>query len=329
MSDNSPAPSAKPGTACLGCRRRKLKCSREADGCANCQKSDLPCVYPAPETGVKRKRGPYKKDKPPRERHLEDLVRYLEPKAARNNATSGSGSVGDGHSYSQIADYGNDGVESIPDSSVVSQDASRGNGKASNSEDLVKDALIALTKTSAPDQEPVGDSSVPTTAPIVLQTPNGAGTIGIHPPTRRILEYWHLFVVRVDPMLKIVHCPTFGKKLFASLDQISTLGTATETLLFSIYHAAIGTCTPREAREKFGESRATLRQRYARVIEATLADNYSIPAVESLQALVIYVVGCNCFTVDMALTVNRLRSGETTAPRISEHCFRLLCVWHS
>ncbi|KAI8676045.1 Fungal-trans domain-containing protein [Fusarium keratoplasticum] len=41
--------------SCHGCRRRKLKCSREQPSCANCQRSNEPCVYDAKKNkpGVK------------------------------------------------------------------------------------------------------------------------------------------------------------------------------------------------------------------------------------------------------------------------------------
>ena len=55
-------------------------------------------------------------------------------------------------------------------------------------------------------------------------------------------------------------------------------------------YAAVASCTNHEARRRFGESREVLLQRYGRVIESALADNYNMPVLESLQALVIYVV---------------------------------------
>lgn len=272
MSD--PQQPAKPGTACLGCRRRKLKCTREQEGCSNCTKADLPCVYPAPETGVKRKRGPYKKDKPPRERHLEDLVKYLEPKAAQNGAGEG-------------ANPGFDDARSPSITSATSHDDGR-RRKASNSEDLVKDALIALTKTSAENKESSSENGflLPQSQ---LSTSAPTGNLSVHPPVRQIFEYWHLYLRRVDPLLKIIHVPTFEKTLLHAIDNLQTIGRVTESLLFAIYYAAVGTCTNRECRRRFSETREILLQRYGRVIESALADNYSMPVMESLQALVTYV----------------------------------------
>lgn len=290
MSDNAPA---KPGTACLGCRRRKLKCSREPEGCSHCLKSDLPCVYPTPETGVKRKRGPYKKDKPPRERHLEDLVRYLEPKVSLHEGHSRSASVDAGANADGSV---KDDDQTDPSASNSLNDASRSFGlssgtgeKSSNPEDLVKDALIALTKSSVSEREPIADAS-PAVTFAATQAPSEMGSLGVHPPIKRIFEYWNLYVSRVDPLLKVIHCPTVAKVIAAAVGNLQNVGPVTETLMFSIYYAAISSCTDRETRRKFGETREVLQRRYGRVIESALADNYNMPVLESIQALVIYVV---------------------------------------
>lgn len=280
---------AKPGTACLGCRRRKLKCSREEDGCANCARAVLPCVYPAPQTGEKRKRGPYRKDKPARERHLEDLVKYLEPKAKaapeRGNDGNGAGSGGGGGTGGgSVADDEVGQVSTVKSSIDVAR-------RTSNSEDLVKDALIALTKSHVTEQQQAVESTTLSTHVPTNPVPSSAGGFtGQHPPPRRILEYWHLYVSRVDPLLKIIHAPSFATTLFSVIDNLETAGPVTEALLFSIYHISVSTCTPREARRRFGEDRSALLKRYGRIVEGTLADNYGMPTLGSLQALVTYIV---------------------------------------
>lgn len=134
----------KPGTSCLGCRRRKLKCLREPEGCHNCCKSGLQCVYPAPEVGVKRKRGPYKKDKTPRERHLEDLVKYLKPGASISGHDTGSS---DQSSPYEAHTPGLGRSTSAPSAA-----------QAADSETLVTDALIALTRSSVADRDARNDS---------------------------------------------------------------------------------------------------------------------------------------------------------------------------
>ena len=286
MEDSAQQP-AKPGTACLGCRRRKLKCSREDEGCKNCTKADLPCVYPAPETGVKRKRGPYKKDKPARERHLEDLVKYLEPKAGGSDAVSRAGT----HALDSTgASRGGPSLETSNGANGASTTFRARQSQAGASEDLVKDALIALTKSSVSDSQSFAEHSTNATGPRTHMVSTDAGLPGSHPSARRLFEYWDLFVHRVDPLLKIIHCPSFTKNLLAVIDDPSRIAPHVETLLFSIYFAAVSTCTGKEAQRRFGESRSVLLKRYGKTIEAHLSDNYSLPALESLQALVLYLV---------------------------------------
>lgn len=274
-------PVNKPGTSCLGCRRRKLKCSREPDGCNNCTKSDLPCVYPAPEVGVKKKRGPYKKDKPARQRHLEDLVKYLEPKNSSPESSGHTEAGGSAAAVSPGQTYGS--------ANAFSQSSpGRGPAQNANSEDLVKDALIALTKSSVSDQ----DSRLDNGAFLSQHNTQGVqpASGSHHPRVRRIFEYWHLYETRVDPLVKIFHCPTVSKALFNVIDDLSNISPSFEALLFGIYYAAISSCTAREVRQRFGERRDVLTKRYGRCVEAALGDDYDIPAMETLQALVLYIV---------------------------------------
>jgi hypothetical protein len=212
-------------------------------------------------------------------------VKYLEPKAAHNDAGGVTG-LGiydqEGHSPSTASAASHDGAKGY-------RLGSSSERKTSNSEDLVKDALIALTKSSVNNKENAVESGyiMPQPEP---STSTAAGVLGVHPPLRQIFEYWQLFTRRVDPLLKIVHCPTFEKSLLKAIDDLQAIGPVTESILFAIYYSAVGSCTNRECRKRFGESRELLLQRYGRKIESALADNYSMPVLESLQALVIYVV---------------------------------------
>lgn len=316
---------AKPGTACLGCRRRKLKCSREEEGCSNCLKADLPCVYPTPEVGVKRKRGPYKKDKAPRERHLEDLVKYLEPQSegASSSSKTPAGHVGgaeQAHSF-RLAQTSN-----TPHHNTGPEPPHRRTG---NSEDLVKDALIALTKSSVNDIETRADrgKNIAESARGALSL--DAGLPGYHPSARRMFEYWEIFIKRVDPLMKIIHCPSFVKNIFAAIDRPKQLSGPLETLLFSIYYAAVSTCTAKESRQKFGESRSSLLERYSKTIEENLSSNYSIPTLESLQALVLYMVSMPSTVALYLLRRYRSRYGEIMATPMFEHSSHLPFGWHN
>ena len=69
-----------PTSACASCHRRKLKCDRVAEGCYNCTKAQVACLYPPRERAPRRKRGPYFKDRTKREQELKHTLKTLEVK---------------------------------------------------------------------------------------------------------------------------------------------------------------------------------------------------------------------------------------------------------
>ena len=76
----------------------------------------------------------------------------------------------------------------------------------------------------------------------------------------------------------------------AVIDDPGKIPQSFEALLFSMYYAAVSSCTAREVRQRFGERQDVLMKRYGRSIEAALGNNYDVPALETLQALVLYIV---------------------------------------
>ncbi|KAK4565869.1 hypothetical protein LTR86_003718 [Recurvomyces mirabilis] len=282
MADSEPRKAAKPGKACLGCYRRKLKCSQDQTGCTNCVKANLPCVFPTADKGIKRRRGPYKKDKPPRERHLEHLVKYLEPQ----DTSTGAAQCG---TVSTTVDdptlLNGNGKRRIERTHVP-------HDKQSASEDLVKDALIALTQTSL-DQGPRIDSKeqAESSMPIPRIVPTCGPLEGSTLTPDRLVQYWQLYQARVDPVTKLLHCPTLAVAFFSHVSELNRLSPDMQTLICSICFLAVGTCTVKEAENRFGESREGLLQRYSTLVESSFADDSGTPSLESLQALVLYMIG--------------------------------------
>jgi hypothetical protein len=209
----------------------------------------------------------------------------LEPKA--NGAASSAGSSGsyDAHNIDALVEEPTTSHRTL---NGVNSSIETGR-KASNSEDLVKDALIALTKSHVCDRTTTQDNGTSLYQTNFLPQ-LAAGDFSVHPTARRVFEYWRIFLLRVDPMLKIIHCPSFVETLLSTIDNFEVVRPAIRALVFSIYHAAVSSCTSSETQKRFGEDRGMLLQRYGRIIETTLADNYSMPDLESLQALVLYIV---------------------------------------
>ncbi|KAK6530437.1 hypothetical protein TWF694_003789 [Orbilia ellipsospora] len=234
--------SSKKYVACLSCRRRKIKCSQEPDGCANCARASLQCIYQIPDalpTGVKRKRGPYKKHG----------LKGLETEADHLASQTGS----------------------------LTFDVVTGNDPVSTRSDL----------SESPTKSP-WDS--PTTS---AETSN-ASTIAegrSHPPFNQILELWHLYTINVDPVIKIVHCPSFTSKIFEIKPTMQSLQSGTDALMFSIYHAAVSSTSAIEIQKRFGQGKPTLQSHYRKLLESRLAAATASTRsdITTLQALTLYL----------------------------------------
>lgn len=115
-----------------------------------------------------------------------------------------------------------------------------------------------------------------------------------HPPIAldQMLQLWHVFVTRVDPMTKVIHRPSFEKKLFTVKNNIHAMDQSVSTLMYSIYFAAVKATSASEAQLRFGESRDLLLDRFQTAIDRSLAAAQvsSTPDFTTLQALVLYIV---------------------------------------
>nr|POE87564.1 bikaverin cluster transcription factor bik5 [Quercus suber] len=261
---------SRPGAACVGCNKRKLRCSRDAAGCNNCHKTGLPCVYPALDPP--KKRGPYKKTKPARNGHLEELLHYLQPPA---QASTG----GIGVTPEQTSGLGI-GVD-----------------RSEATECLVKDALNALTSTFAinQDKQDAGEDepSEPFTNANIRHIRSDLTNRALHPATVHVFSLWHIFVSRVDPLTKIIHCPSIGMQLTVAVTNATgKICPRVEILMFAIYFCAVTALESYEARTQFDEDQQKLLSRYGLRFEAALANDCDEPSLETLQALILYIMAC-------------------------------------
>ncbi|KAF2721132.1 hypothetical protein K431DRAFT_285172 [Polychaeton citri CBS 116435] len=262
----------KAGNACLGCRRRKLKCSRDAT-CGNCIKADLPCIYDEQEPGLKRKRGPYKKDKSTREQHLEDVNRYLQSKTLKthddnkdNNNNAALDTPVPKH------DVGN------ADPEVASFLGEPGH-EANNPDDLVRNALNAITCTSPADGNPQNSR--------MDQTSTGGSLVGNI--SQEHLSYcFHIFQQRIDPVTKLLHWPTFMHD-FYDRGGLRPICSQQEVLVHAICFIAISACSDEEVHGNLGAPRHQYLCCLSRNIEAALVGSTALPRLEGLQALLLYM----------------------------------------
>lgn len=109
-------------------------------------------------------------------------------------------------------------------------------------------------------------------------------------------QLYRRFETGVDPLIRILHKPTFGKELalFHSQGASSThgLNKGFEALIFTIYFAAITSMKAEEVVSIFGMDRTTMRGKYMVAVEQALANARFLQSEElmPLQACVLFNV---------------------------------------
>jgi hypothetical protein len=114
----------------------------------------------------------------------------------------------------------------------------------------------------------------------------------LHPVEQQARQFWYTFKENVDPLVKVLHVPTFEPVFFNAVAHTEKIGKGLEALLFAIYYGAVTSTMPEECRERWGEDRAVLLNRYRFGLEQALARANFLYCDEIviLQAFVIFLI---------------------------------------
>lgn len=353
--------------SCGSCRRRKLKCDRDNNGCSSCAKGQIPCIYPvaSPSKG-RKKRGPYRKDKSQREKELEHAIKNMETKYAemesriqRRESTQSTqihvsqldqqldqGSCAGTNAPPSIASSNSRSYDSLQHSNPVSPSQSGDCGSLPNMEPSLvnmapnavaaplsdrfwspfsKDVSGFLSKsdgaTLTSDQfmqvnQAVDESASAVQKASAVSLPASAASdqsnarqsvlLGcslstanleeLHPPQADMLNYWHIYTVRVEPMTRLLHPPSFSPKFLAASGNPGSVSRGMEALMFSIYFAAINSMGTADVQLRFASSKDDLLKKFETGVLHALAkaDVMACQDLQTLQALVIYLVRFAC-----------------------------------
>ncbi len=126
----------------------------------------------------------------------------------------------------------------------------------------------------------------------VLGSQPKTNTKSRHPPAERIHQLWEIFIENVDPLTKVVHVPTLRPAIQKAASSIGTIPRSFESLMFSIYGAAVMSLKDDECRQRFCEPRKTLLSRYISATKAALSRAKFMGTISLvvLQALVLHIL---------------------------------------
>jgi hypothetical protein len=116
--------------------------------------------------------------------------------------------------------------------------------------------------------------------------------ISLHPPPEQARKFWDIYKENVDPIVKVLHIPSFEPQLLDAFQHPGKLSKGLEALMFAIYYGAVTSVTPLESQEWFGEDRTVLVNKYRFGLEQGLARANFLYCDEIiiLQAFVVFLI---------------------------------------
>lgn len=116
--------------------------------------------------------------------------------------------------------------------------------------------------------------------------------VALHPSVQNARMFWEIYKENVDPLVKVLHIPTFEPVLVDAIANPEKVSKSLEPLMFAIYYGAVTSMMPKECLERCGEDRHTLLHRYRFGLEQGLARANFLFCDEMiiLQAFVVFLI---------------------------------------
>ncbi len=114
----------------------------------------------------------------------------------------------------------------------------------------------------------------------------------LHPPPVQIFRMWQTFLVNVNPLLKMLHAPTWQQSILDASGDIRNIPRHIEAAMFGIYFLAVTSLQNEECQSMFGEQRNTLLAKYAHGTQQALINARFLKSLNicTLQALALFLV---------------------------------------
>ncbi|OAL26764.1 hypothetical protein AYO22_04117 [Fonsecaea multimorphosa] len=106
------------------------------------------------------------------------------------------------------------------------------------------------------------------------------------------LELWHIYRTRIDPVTKLIHCPSFSEQILLAVSQSSAVDSNLQVLIFSICYAAVDVLAAGEVETRFQQRKDAFASLYKQRMERALEEAASRqkPSLHVLQGLVLHTI---------------------------------------
>ncbi|KAI0193243.1 fungal-specific transcription factor domain-containing protein [Xylaria flabelliformis] len=297
--------------SCLRCARHKVRCDR-LDPCSKCIKNDVPCEFPPPKTGKRKRRkmpittstSPSSSDKlSARLDRYEEVLRSLgvdiesvdasNSPQLRSTAASSQGEIEshDIHDLRQKSPnedenscliMGGTGTRHVDTESWTKI------GEHFNTGNLTPRSLNDRNEDNTP--RPLEHSTK--ASRLILGAMAGPARIeALYPPQLHFSKLWQVYLHNVQPLTMILHAPSASLLLAEAVKGHGHVPAETEALLFAVMACAVMSLSEADCMRSLGARKTSLFSRYRLGCELALTNARFLMSSDFsvLQAYTIYL----------------------------------------
>ncbi|KAJ5362202.1 hypothetical protein N7541_003046 [Penicillium brevicompactum] len=206
-------------------------------------------------------------------------------------------------------------------------------------EERIKTQSVSNPATTPQQQRCVGEQASSSQDPCSIVSSN---VFEFYPDSHLALQLWALYVMSVDPVLKILHIPTIQSAVIATILDPKSANLSMVALTFAIYFAAVTTLGHCDEPIDLPVERSILLKHYKAALDQLLlvTEVMNRPDITALQALAIYTTCLrvheagrgawvlNGLTIRLAQSIGLHRDGASLHLSPFDSEIRLRLWWH-
>ena len=278
--------------SCTACRQSKLKCDRKQP-CQRCQKRRIECV-----TAIAKPRKPPSQsysELRQRLRKLEGVAKNLSEHINGHQAHAGASEdlceLSPGSQQTHSDDTGHLAIRSGRYRYVSSRLWGSMGDEIAEMRDILDSSLLGDEESTSLDFERMVSTPSTSTGLLLNYTRTAVCVETLHPSPAVVGALWQIFKDNVDPLVKVLHCPSTEEILRKVSSAISSTSKSEQSLVFAIYLAAVNSIDGEQCRSVLQEPKEDLIRSFRFATEQSLAQAglLTTSSLMTLQAFVLYL----------------------------------------
>lgn len=278
--------------------RDVLTISEVGPTCATCRRARLECVWQEPAPRKRKRKG---EDVHERLEYYEKLLKENGILPVKDGISPGTSTTSPSQPSARepVLDYNRPSldkpgklVEGDGKTRYIDSNIWRHLGDDDLNPSSDEDEEDEQTESTPATFASAGNLADPVSAALLNIGSPSQNLVDLHPSYDTALKLWNVYIENIDPIVKIVHVPSFQPILQRGAANPSTLPKATEALLFSIHHFAVASLSEDECQNVFNHPQAELLDRLHAATRQALVNAHFMRTTELmvLQAYLLFLL---------------------------------------